>query len=456
MEPKMVFPTNFPNYVFKLSSKIAIASEIGLYLYNTEKDQFFLAKEFADQFGADVSFKKIISHKNGLYYVNNQEVGFLKLEDKILEKESQKILFTDMKDKLVGGFENLYPLQDGSVMFCTNKGIRYYRSPKKNTNISNCYLSELKSLTKNETVHSGYFMLNDTLGSTQINLPKFKSNENQFSFYFATTNAGDAQATRFRYYLSPIEKKWSDWQEKNDKEYNNLSSGKYTFHLQSSSETADEGPEYIYEFIIRPPWYFSMAALFAYTTLFVFALWYYRLKLVNKYEEQTTLLKAEKEESDAKIQELLNEKLEAELIYKNKELGLSTMHLVQKNETLDKLREELNKITKEVKDIEVKSKIKNLMSILTTDDHVEEDWNSFAINFDLVHTNFLKRMKETFPQLTPKDLKLCAYLKMNLSTKELAPLLNISVRGVEISRYRLRKKLELANDINLNDFMMNF
>ena len=85
---------------------------------------------------------------------------------------------------------------------------------------------------------------------------------------------------------------------------------------------------------------------------------------------------------------------------------------------------------------------------------MDDDWNSFAKNFDLIHNDFLKRMKQKHPNLTPKDLKLCAYLKMNLSTKELAPLLNISVRGVEISRYRLRKKLGIPNDYNLNDYMM--
>jgi DNA-binding CsgD family transcriptional regulator len=91
---------------------------------------------------------------------------------------------------------------------------------------------------------------------------------------------------------------------------------------------------------------------------------------------------------------------------------------------------------------------------LSDDERLEDDWDSFAQNFDAVHNEFLSRLKAKHPNLSPSDLKLCAYLKLNLTTKEIAPLLNISVRGVEISRYRLRKKLDLANDVNLNDFMM--
>jgi Sigma-70, region 4. len=73
-----------------------------------------------------------------------------------------------------------------------------------------------------------------------------------------------------------------------------------------------------------------------------------------------------------------------------------------------------------------------------------------------VHDDFFKRLLLTYPQLTPGDLRLAAYLKLNLSSKEIAPLLNISVRGVENKRYRLRKKLGLPEEANLTEFILNF
>jgi DNA-binding CsgD family transcriptional regulator len=80
----------------------------------------------------------------------------------------------------------------------------------------------------------------------------------------------------------------------------------------------------------------------------------------------------------------------------------------------------------------------------------------FEKQFDQAHENFFKRLKTNYPELTPSDLRLCAYLRMNLSSKEIAPLINITIRGVEERRYRLRKRLNLPSDQNLPDFILAF
>ena len=87
---------------------------------------------------------------------------------------------------------------------------------------------------------------------------------------------------------------------------------------------------------------------------------------------------------------------------------------------------------------------------------MDNNWKQFEYHFDQVHGDFLQQLRAVYPELTAKDQRLCAYLKMNFTTKEIAQLMNISVRGVEISRYRLRKKLQLNRDQNLNEFMMSF
>jgi FixJ family two-component response regulator len=86
----------------------------------------------------------------------------------------------------------------------------------------------------------------------------------------------------------------------------------------------------------------------------------------------------------------------------------------------------------------------------------EKQWQVFETHFENVHEEFLKRLKDKFPELSPRELKLCAYLKLNISSKEISSLMNISTRGVEISRYRLRKKLNLDRNSNLTDFIMSF
>jgi DNA-binding CsgD family transcriptional regulator len=96
------------------------------------------------------------------------------------------------------------------------------------------------------------------------------------------------------------------------------------------------------------------------------------------------------------------------------------------------------------------------MRILGEENKMDKDWEQFAQHFDHVHSDFLKNIKLSYPNLSPHELKLCAYLRMNLSSKEIAQLESISVRGVEIGRYRLRKKLKISTEINLFDFLLGF
>jgi len=87
-------------------------------------------------------------------------------------------------------------------------------------------------------------------------------------------------------------------------------------------------------------------------------------------------------------------------------------------------------------------------------DH-DKQWEVFETAFDEVHEDFLVRLKTRYPKLTPKELRLCAYLRLNISTKEIAPLMNISIRGVEICRYRVRKKLNIDRDTNLTSLIID-
>ncbi|MGB6037026.1 MAG: LuxR C-terminal-related transcriptional regulator, partial [Cryomorphaceae bacterium] len=161
----------------------------------------------------------------------------------------------------------------------------------------------------------------------------------------------------------------------------------------------------------------------------------------------------EKEQSENEIIRLRNEKLRAEVSHKNAELASTTMHLVQKSEMLQNIKKDLVDLA-DVGDDSIKKRVKQIQRLISDDVRLDKNWERFETHFDQVHANFFKNLRAKHPELTPKDQKLCAYLRMNLATKEIAPLLNISVRGVEISRYRLRKKLNLDSDTNLVSFIM--
>lgn len=102
----------------------------------------------------------------------------------------------------------------------------------------------------------------------------------------------------------------------------------------------------------------------------------------------------------------------------------------------------------------MEQELKKISRKIDRDINNEKNWEVFDRYFDEVHQEFLNRLKEKHSDLSPKELRLSAYLRMNISTKEIAPLMNISVRGVEISRYRLRKKLHLDREENLTEYLM--
>ena len=96
-----------------------------------------------------------------------------------------------------------------------------------------------------------------------------------------------------------------------------------------------------------------------------------------------------------------------------------------------------------------------MIKALSEDEKMDDDWDHFTQHLDKVHSDFVVVLKEAHNNVTANEIKLCTYLRMNLSTKEIAQLMNISVRGVEISRYRLRKKLGLNTETNLFDYLIS-
>jgi DNA-binding CsgD family transcriptional regulator len=130
------------------------------------------------------------------------------------------------------------------------------------------------------------------------------------------------------------------------------------------------------------------------------------------------------------------------------------MLLIKKNEFLMKVKETLHH-HKEQLGVRYPDKYYDAL-VQKIDDNIanQDEWKVFEANFERAHEQFVKNLKENHKDLTPSDLRLCAFLRMNLSSKEIAPLLGISVRGVENHRYRLRKKLNLDLDCNLTDFII--
>jgi DNA-binding CsgD family transcriptional regulator len=175
------------------------------------------------------------------------------------------------------------------------------------------------------------------------------------------------------------------------------------------------------------------------------------------YEESqrqmSILHQLELETNEKEIIQLRNENLESEILLKTKELADTSIQLVEKSDTLLKVKEELQKLYRNTNE---NHDIKKALHWLNDIEKNNASWENFASHFDEINNNFLKNLKANFPKLTNTDLKVCAYLQLNLSSKEISQLMNISVRGVEISRYRLRKKLNLTTEESICNFLEKY
>ena len=167
-------------------------------------------------------------------------------------------------------------------------------------------------------------------------------------------------------------------------------------------------------------------------------------KLLNKKQQEFSMSQLE---SEKEIMKLKNEKLQQEIDSKTRELSASTMNIIKKNEILNTIKNELSLVNE-------KERIKPVIKIINKNLSNTSDWKLFEEAFNNADSDFLKKVKSIHPNLTPNDLRLCAYLRLNLSSKEIAPLLNISARSVEIKRYRLRKKMELYHEKSLVEYIL--
>jgi hypothetical protein len=178
-------------------------------------------------------------------------------------------------------------------------------------------------------------------------------------------------------------------------------------------------------------------------------------KYALEQEQLRYLHQLELDRTDQQITKLHNENLATEVNYKNKELANTTLHLMERGKLLSRIKEDLQRIQKNMPALASSKDFKQLISSINDSEKDNNYWDQFADRFDEVYSKYLTSLKVLYPALTPTDLKLCAYLRMNLTSKEISQLMNISVRGVEIARYRLRKKIDIAPEENLFDFLIN-
>lgn len=132
------------------------------------------------------------------------------------------------------------------------------------------------------------------------------------------------------------------------------------------------------------------------------------------------------------------------------------MSIIHKIEFLDELKNEVKNIKTGIQDQQIRLKLNKLSLMITQDLSIDRDREKFQMHINEQNSNFIHQLEETFPSMTDNEKRLASMLRLNLSSKEIASILNISPKSVEMNRYRLRKKLKVDPKINLSDFIRDF
>lgn len=309
----------------------------------------------------------------------------------------------------------------------------------------------------------------------QLKKLKIPHNLNSLRIEFVMPEYRDNNAVTYTYYLKNYDKDWNASTTTTSKEYTQLSKGDYEFCVKAYNLLNGTTSEARLKIEILPAWYETWWAYLIYTLLILTALFYFfrymnfrikrelkrvRLEKERQLREQKARFLLEEEQQEKELIQLRNNQLEVELKHKSSELAGSTMNLVRKNDMLHELDEQMEElsatIAQEKGKAAVNKKIRDIRRGIKTNIEEDDNWEKFEENFNVVYDNFMKKITQEFPNLKQNDKKLCAYLRMGLSSKEMASLLNTSLRSIETARYRLRKKLNLNHGENLTDFIQHY
>ena len=440
------FPTNQNNMPHIVGNQIVFSTEGGYFRYDPLADKAIWMEQLNTMFKDVPMVTGVKELPDGTRYFSSEVIQAVEYTSSSGERVLDTLSLRPFVGNRPTGFDDLTYLWDGNFIINTENGFSIISMDKleqKNRGVSGSVFVEEVRTPDLETILK--VRSKDPAGR-KIVLPT-KVNSFMLSYIWPDYDPGNN--IRYSYMLDNYDKGWSHESSLHFKEYTHIPHGNYIFRVRARNIlTSQESTDCLY-IAIRAPWYASIWAWITYFILAICSIYIIYRGIVYMSVKKAQILTRKKEE------EMMKKHLEAELEHKAEDLAASTMNLIRKNEILMKIDSDIEMAAEHI------GTDKNRTGIILTGIRQEireniahdDDWQKFEQNFDIVYDEFLKRLSERFPNLTVSDKKMCAYLKMDLSSKDIAPLLNMTLRSVEMTRYRLRKKLGLSRDESLTDFL---
>ncbi len=437
--------SDFNVRVYKIKNDICFKTNNGWLKYEPLLDSIVPYDLLNDNFGKN---SYIISEDdvNQLVIKKTNDVISFKT---ILNQEKDISLSNNyFENRLIVGNENVSKITDSTFALNLNNGFMLIDNRfKSKSNLLEPQIESInidKELINLEPKRVITFKLNSSLS---ISVSSAKSSNHFFEYSILELDS----------------KKWNRL-DKDKLELSNLKDGTYTILFRASDDFGQSSLPSKLTIKVLPPWYkdtIGFVIYFILISIVVFVIYIINKRKVHREQrllkikyakEQLEIVREKTLENEKRIVQLKNESLKNEVKLKSKQLANTAMALVKKNETLQDIKNELA-VNKE--NFENQYAFKKILKKVDNSIAHKDEWKIFEHNFNQVHEEFFNSLKAKHSNLTPKDLKICAYIKMNLTNKEIAPLMNVSIRGLETHRYRLKKKLDLENDISVTSYLVN-
>lgn len=434
--------------IVKHKNDVLYAYQDGIFKFNNEKKIFQKEPVLSQFFNSNTyGSGKLISDADNdiLWWFSKNDLNSIASSKLSNKPKFTSIAYSETLPRGLSGYENITHFKDETFLIGTSSGyllLDFNKFLKKNYDITMNSISnsDINANTEIVSIHNDGFF-------------KFKRNNIEFSYGVAQFEK--YADTEYQYQLEGLYPEWSSWSSNATTSFKNLPFGTYVFKVRARVGHTITNNVATYSFKIDRPWFLSNTMIAVYIlAVLLFSLFmhnvykrYYRKQREKLIQQSLRDLELKELENKQQLMRFNNDKLRQDIDNKNRELGISTMSLIKKNEFLNNVKKELNKI-------EEPKYLKNVIKIIDKNINNTDDWNLFEEAFNNADKDFLRKIKQSHPSLTHNDLRLCAYLRLNLSSKEIAPLLNISARSVEVKRYRLRKKMNLPHESSLTDYIL--
>ncbi len=426
--------------------KILYGSKSGVFYYNTSSDRFTkdtILSKLYDSTGYVSG--KLINVNNKLFAFSKENISYAQQGKLSAKYDLFTIPLPNSVRETKDGYENVLYIGDNKYLIGTTDGYTVSDLDKDHFINPEITLDAVSAHTIN-----GPSIPLDLSKSPELN-----NDENHIQIAFNVSDYSKYLPSLYTYRLLGFNDNWSAWSPKSEVYFENLPHGKYTFEAKAKLGDTETTNMISYRFEINKPWYLQSFAVIIYILSGMLIVFLTHMIYRGYYKNQRKKLLRQKEK-ELEIQQLENKQqlmhfknldLQKDIDSKNRELGLSTMNLVRRNELLSTIKKELS-IVKNTEDI---SKV---IKLINKNLNASDDWKLFEEAFENADKDFIKKLKSKHSNLTSNDLRLCTYLRLNLSSKEIAPLLNISPRSVEVKRYRLRKKMNLPHEASLSNYIL--